>query len=123
MIQEIYTRMPTDTKYNSNILDTHDEVERILTEIRTILGTKHGEVLGDPNFGIDLEQYVFSYGIKKQEILKNLKNQINQYLYYDPDKYTIDLDLNYGKDLVDRSDYAVLDIIINQLKLQGILIK
>ncbi len=123
MIQEIYTRMPTDTKYNPNILDTHDEVERILTEIRTILGTKHGEVLGDPNFGIDLEQYVFSYGIRKQEILKNLKNQIDQYLYYDPEKYTIDLDLNYGKDLVDRSDYAVLDIIINQLKLQGILIK
>lgn len=123
MIREIYCRMPSDTRYNSNMLDTTDEVERILTQIRVILGTKHGEVLGDPNFGIDLEQYVFSYGSKKKDILKEIKAQVNQYLYYDPDKYSIDFDLNYGKDFIDRSDYAVLDIIINQIKLQGILIK
>ena len=100
-----------------------DEVERILTQIRVILGTKNGEVLGDPNFGVDIEQYVFSYGSKKKDIIRDIKNQINMYLYYDQDKYSIDFDLNYGKDFIDRSDYAVLDIIINQIKLQGILIK
>jgi len=123
MIREIYCRMPSDTKYDPDTLDTADEVERILTQIRVILGTKNGEVLGDPNFGVDLEQYVFSYGSKKKDIIRDIKNQINMYLYYDQDKYSIDFDLNYGKDFIDRSDYAVLDIIINQIKIQGILIK
>ena len=67
MIKEIYCRMPSDPNYNGDILTTSDEIERILQQIRVILGTKPGEVLGDPNFGCDLEDYVFAYGLKKEE--------------------------------------------------------
>ena len=76
MIKEIYCRMPSDPKYNGDILSTSDEIERILQQIRVILGTKPGEVLGDPNFGCDLEDYVFAYGLKKQEIIfvQNVQN-------------------------------------------------
>lgn len=114
--------MPSDMKYNGNIISTTDEIERILQQIRVILGTKQGEVLGDPNFGCDLEDYVFTYGLKKDAILTAITSQISRYLYYDHEKYNIEFDLNYGKDHESRSDYAVLDIIINNIKTQGILI-
>lgn len=95
----------------------------MLQQIRVILGTKNGEVLGDPNFGCDLSDYVFQYGVRKEEILSQVKAQILQYLYYDPEKWDIDFDINYGHNLEDRTDYAILDIIINGIKYLGIIVE
>jgi hypothetical protein len=41
---------------------------------------------------------------------------------YDPDKYTIDVDVNFGTSSDKTSDYALIDIKINELKYMGIMI-
>src|SRR5574344_2142151 len=108
MIQEIYCRIPSDIQYKLQI-ECKNELEAILQRIRVILGTKPGQVLGDYSFGIDLDQYIFQYGIPTDNIKNTLTNLIVKYAQIDTDKYN-------------KSDYAVIDIIINQIKLMGVLV-
>jgi hypothetical protein len=87
-----------------------------------ILGTVPGEVLGSPAFGINIKQYLFNYSIDKDTIRDIINNAFSNYLMYDPDKYTIDVDVNFGTSSDKTSDYALIDIKINELKYMGIMI-
>lgn len=113
--------MPSDSNYVP-ILDTNNEIEQILQRCRVILGTRPGEVLGDYSFGIKLEDYVFSMTFDKDELRNLIIQAINTYANPWPSKYTIDCDVNYGHDHNSRSDYAIIDIIINQKKYMGVIV-
>lgn len=112
--------MPSDIKYVKGKLTTTDEVEQIVQQIKVILGTKPGEVLGDPTFGFDLEECLFQFGVSKERILQQIRDQVFRYLVYNDAKWEIDFELNFGHDIDNHSDYAVLDILINQYKVSGI---
>lgn len=121
MIHEIYCRMPTDSKYVSK-LETTNEIEQILQRIRVILGTNKGDVLGDFGFGCDIKKYIFSMDMDTDELQDYIETQIMQYANIDTTKYTISVKVSYGKDHYNRSDYAVVDIYINQNKYMGVVI-
>lgn len=121
MIHEIYCRMPTDSKYVSK-LETTNEIEQILQRIRVILGTSKGDVLGDFGFGCDIKKYIFSMDMDTDELQDYIETQIMQYANIDTSKYTISVKVSYGKDRYNRSDYAVIDIYINQNKYMGVVI-
>lgn len=121
MIKEIYCRLPIDTNYKK-VIECPNEEEEILQQIRVILGTKPGQVLGAPGFGINLEDYLFSFTFNQDEVQSLLTSLINTYLDLDTNKYSVKVKVNYGKDHYNKSDYAVIDIIINQEKTMGILV-
>lgn len=121
MTKEIYCRIPADVQYKAQ-LECDSELETILQQIRVILGTKKGEVLGNYSFGINLEEYLFQYNANTETIKNELSEMINQYLSYDQNKWNVSVDVNYGKDYYNKSDYAVVDIIINQRKVMGVLV-
>lgn len=121
MTKEIYCRIPSDVQYKPQI-ECDSELETILQQIRVILGTKKGEVLGNYTFGINLEDYLFQYNVNTEIIRNELSEMINQYLAYDTNKWNVSVDVNYGKDYYNKSDYAVVDIIINQRKVMGVLV-
>lgn len=122
MIKEIYCKLPSDLNYQSKI-ETTDELEQILQQIRVVLGTKRGQVLGSYNFGIDLQQYLFNYNQSQAQILYNVNTTLAQWVKFDEKKYTVYADVAFGKNNNDdTSDYAVIDIIVNQNKCLGILV-
>lgn len=121
MVKEIYCRMPSDINYFP-ILDTSDELEQILQRVRVVLGTKPGEVLGDPTFGIDLESYVFSMSFSPETLQTMLTNYINNYVQLGAQRYSLRCEVNYGHDVSTVSDYAVIDIYVNEQKALGIVV-
>lgn len=121
MLKEIYCRIPSDVNYKEQI-ECDNEIETILQQIRVILGTVPGQVLGSETFGIDLEQFLFQYGVDTDTIKSTLNDLIIKYLVIDQNKYTVTVDVNYGQDRYNKSDYAVIDININQSKMMGILV-
>lgn len=122
-IREIYCKLPTEKNYKFQI-ESVDEVDNILQQIRMMLGTQPGEVLGSPNFGLDLSQFLFEYNIPKNEIKTLLNQQISNYIVYDTNKWTITTDIKYGKELGgENEEYAIIDIYINDVKLLGIIIE
>lgn len=120
MISEIYVRDENDPNYIPNMLEFKDEVESIITQIRMIIGTVPGEVFGSPEFGFDIEEYIFRTRYDAGRISELLDEQLNTYLKHS-DNTTVQVGINFG-DSGRGYDYAVLDIYINGQKTLGFLI-
>lgn len=111
MLREIYTRPSNDPQYEENTLETRTELDAVLAKVRMILGTTHGEVLGDYNLGIDLERIVFTTKASSTALEQEIADQISRYLNY-TGKYTVTPKVRFGHH-TDGYDYAVIDIYVN----------
>ena len=75
-MREIYNRDPNDLTYNPYQLEVTDLVEICIGQLKMVLLTNRGEVLGDPDFGLNLEELVFSLGLSES----TLRQQLDLYL-------------------------------------------
>lgn len=121
MIHEIYCKLPTDLDYKPQVEST-DEATNLLQQIKVVLGTKPGEVLGNPLFGCDIEKYLFTMNFNKEELTQIIKNEIYQYVVYDNSRWKLDVDVYFGHNSDDAYEYALIDIIINEKKCLGIIV-
>lgn len=120
MIRELYIRDESDPNYEPDRLEFSDEVESAITQLRMIIGTVPGDVFGSPDFGFDIEEYIFKTKLSAGEIKEKLNEQLEIYLKLSSNiKMTVDL--NFG-DSGKGWDYAILDIYINGKKTLGFLI-
>lgn len=120
MIKEIYTRSPEDPNYTFGAYETEDAIEQIITKIRMILGTRQGQVLGDINFGVSIEDLVFQTRINKFELEDKIRKQIFSYIS-EASEYQIDPKVSFGR--AEGYDYCMIDFFINNTKAIGVLIK
>jgi hypothetical protein len=119
-IQDLYIRNTSDPNYVYGIISHDDPIESIISKIKVILGTKQGQLLGDVNFGVSIEDLVFQTRINKFELEKKIRNQIYQYID-ETAKYKIDLSVSFGK--AEGYDYCIIDFLINGQKTFGIMVK
>ena len=120
MIKEIYIRDKSDPNFEEGIVDFENDVESTITQIRVLLGTKEGDVLGNNTFGIDLEYLVFNTVKNSLDIQSLVADKIRSYVI--PGKnITIDTDVRFG-DSGNGYDYAIIDIILNGRKALGLLV-
>lgn len=75
---EIYNRDPSDPSYKENIVDITQPVEICIGQLKMLLLTNKGEVLGDPKFGLNLEELVFNFELSE----KTLRDEIHKGLTY-----------------------------------------
>ena len=120
MIKEIYTRSTNDPYYDENILEYNNTVESILSQIRMILGTEPGNVLGDYGFGVNIRDLVFKPRFNKGYIEDMINNQISKYIGHDTG-YKISVSISFFKQ-PDGTDGGLIDIYLNKVKVQGFLI-
>jgi len=82
---EIYNRDPGDYGYKKDILETTDPIEICIGQIKMLLLTNKGEDLGDPGFGIGLDDLVFNLELSETSIQKEINFQLQTYcpLFYD----------------------------------------
>ena len=123
MIQEIYIGIPNTNQYKEKTIEITDDIETILQRIRKVLGTRKGIVLGDTDFGMNIEDYLFDMNFSEEKIRKEILYQIAKYVSPTVGPmYSIDVKVNFGKNTVEGYDYMVIDIYINQQKLLGFLV-
>lgn len=119
MIIDLYTRSIEDPNYIP-IFEHSNPIEAIVTKIKMILGTTPGSVLGNPGFGVGVEDLVFQTKINKFDLENKIKSQINEYLS-ESSSYQIEPKVSFGK--ADGYDYCLIDIYINDNKTIGLLVK
>ena len=66
--RELYMRPPDDPAYKDGILEVSEEIEILLNQIKMILLTDQGDVLGAPDFGMSLEDMLFSFDANEYAI-------------------------------------------------------
>ena len=120
MIRDLYIRSADDPNYQYGILEHSDAIESIITKVKVLLGTRQGQVLGDLNFGLGIEDLIFETRINKIQLEEKIKSQITQYISETKD-FNIRPAVSFGK--ADGYDYCVIDIFINDQRVIGILVK
>ena len=120
MLKEIYTRNSTDPKFNDEILEHSDELENLLGQIRMIMYTKQGDVLGDTNFGFNLEDQLFLFELNANDIKNKLMEMIQNYCP-DARKYNLSIEVQFFKGSV--RDACLIDILVDNQKMIGVLVK
>lgn len=120
MVQEIYIKSPEDPNYRYGVFSHSDPIESIISKIRMILGTTQGQVLGDLNFGVGIEDLIFETRINKLELEEKILKQIQQYIS-ESSRFKIEPIVSFGK--ADGYDYCVIDFYINDEKSIGVLVK
>jgi len=110
MISEIYAKLPDDVTFQEDFIIHSDVYESILQKVRMILFTNRGEILGDPNFGVSLTEYVFALNASNQTIKKEIEEQISHYI---PEALYIDISVNVTFRQENFQDVCYIDIRID----------
>jgi hypothetical protein len=120
MIKDIYIRNPEDPNFKFGVLEHTDAIESILSKIKMLMGTRPGQIVGDLNFGLGIEDLIFETKINKNHLEEQIKVQFDQYISETKD-FKITPQVSFGK--ADGYDYAVIDIFINDERVIGLLVK
>ena len=119
MLKDIYAIPEEEPRYKENILEISDELDEIIQQVDMILFTNKGDVLCMPEFGVNLEQYLFNTTFNTVQIKNIIMNQIRNFIYLDG-SYDVDVDVNFVK--WDFNIAMIVDLNINNKKVASYLV-
>lgn len=80
-MKDFYFRPVEDPNYKTDIFESTNDIENTISQVRMTLLTRKGEVLGEPNFGLDVTKYLFEFEGYPIDILeKEAADQIQNYV-------------------------------------------
>lgn len=121
MARDIYMRDPdTDPNYKSGILEVSDEIEMLIAELKMLLYTNRGEVLGAPDFGANLEEHLFNFGLNEYSLKTMLKDQTLKFIPRSIN-YAVEFDVKFARGTV--RDMCLIDIYINNNPAFGVIVR
>jgi phage baseplate assembly protein W len=107
--REIYMRSPEDPNYKKNLLEVSDEIEMLITQIKMILLTDQGDILGAPDFGMSLETLLFTFDANAFSIEQKLKSQMLKFCPL-ANRYDVRFEVKFFKGTV--QDIGLIDVFI-----------
>lgn len=119
MLRDIYAIPEEEPRYKDNAIEITSELDEIIQQVDMILFTNKGDVLCMPEFGCNLERYLFDTSYNESVIRQIIMDQINTYIYLDG-SYTVDVDVNFVK--WDFNVAMIVDLNINNKKVASYLV-
>ena len=58
---ELYIKAIGDPNFDADQLQADEDIQMLLTQIETLIFTNKGDVLGNPDFGLNIDDYVYSF--------------------------------------------------------------
>ena len=118
MAVDIYFKVEEYPYYDPNQIEVDESLENFLQQLEMIITTPKGSVLGDPNFGIDLDSYLWNFNVGSSPIKQEILTQINEYVDYDViDSIPYDIEVSFLKG--DVWDTVIVDVTIDGTKVAG----
>jgi hypothetical protein len=115
---DIYLRPQQDPNYNSNFIEVQDELSIFIQMIEMILVTVPGEILGEPNLGVNLEGFLWNPNITVGTIKNEITAQIRRYCIYSESSIPVKIDVSFIRG--DLTDGILVDIIVDGTKVLGV---
>lgn len=110
MLKEIYAIPSGEKRYRNDVVELSNELDVIIQQVDLLLFTNKGEVLLMPDFGCNLEQYLFETSYNESMIKSIIMNQIQNFIYL-KGTYSVDVDVSFVK--WDFNVAMVIDLKIN----------
>ena len=81
-------------------MEIDGDISEIMIQLETLLFTSKGSVLGDPDFGLNLDDYVYSFRYNDNMLVGVVSDAIDKYVPLSK-KYNVDVTVDFT-DEVDR---------------------
>lgn len=107
-LRDLYIRKEDEPGFDQDRLEVFDELESTIQQIKMTLFTRKGEVLGEPNFGVEVERYLFEFSIDPFGIKQDATDQINAYVSGARKKNITVSPASYQDDKVGREIFVLL---------------
>jgi phage baseplate assembly protein W len=91
---ELYIKAIGDPNFRADQMQVDEDIQLILTQIETLLFTAKGSVMGSPDFGLNLEDYVYSFMYNNDMIKGVVSNAISEYIPLST-KYNVNVEVDY----------------------------
>jgi hypothetical protein len=109
--RDFYIGYEGHPKFTVNKIITDDLIRVIIQKYEMLIFTNKGELLGDPNFGADLERLLYETKISAPAVRSIIIDQINEYI---PELK----DVNYQLDVTFEEDpERYQDVMVVEFKL------
>jgi hypothetical protein len=115
---DFYTRREDQSMYVNDILEVDDEISLLIEQIENVLFTRKTQVIGQKNFGLNLEELLFSLRRNEAELKTTMLQQIYDYCPLAA-KYKVDVAVIFQK--AATRDVAYIDIYINDRRTFGVI--
>ena len=79
-IRDFNIRGKNHPKYSSTRVMEDRTIEFVVQKLENLLFTNRGDVLGDPDFGANLEYYLWTTNVPVAKIENEIRSQIEQYI-------------------------------------------
>lgn len=112
-----------DIKLNDNVLNGIQEsspLRSLIDQLTMLFFTTPGDVLGQPEMGLNLKQYLFELNFSNFEVERYIKRQIDAFIYWSK-FFQIDVKVKLIKG--DINDVGFVDVAINGINSIGVYIK
>ena len=119
MARDIYMRDPEDPNYKPGILEVSDEIQMLISQIKMILFTNKGEVMGAPEFGVNLEEQLFTLSKNEYAIKGVLQDQVMAFCEL-ANKYPVSFNIKFAKG--NTRDMCIINVLIDGTKTFGVLV-
>jgi len=77
---ELYIKAIGDPNFDPDQLQVDEDIALILTQIENLLFTVKGDVMGEPEFGLNLEDYVYSFMYNDTMLQGVVKEAISRWI-------------------------------------------
>jgi phage baseplate assembly protein W len=114
---ELYVKTIEDPGHDENQIHTNNEISQLITQIETMLFTTKGSVLGEPDFGADLETLIYELDANEAQVGALINQQLEMYIPLS-EKYDTDVNITFQRGEI--RDVANLNIIIDGQYLVGV---
>ena len=119
-MKDFYFREPDDPNHIEDATEVSDELELLVMQIKMMLMTGKGEVLGSMGFGGDIPNHLFDLRYDPDNMMASLTHQIKTYSEI-ARGYNIALKLKKVPDGKYR-DTGIIDVTINGKSFFGMII-
>lgn len=116
---DFYVRVKGDPNYDANKVHSESELAQLIGQIETMLFTNKGDVLGDPEFGANLEDLIYSLTYNESQIAAVIETQMDRYIPL-ADKYNVQTTVEFYRGEV--RDIAQINIEIDSKYQVGVYI-
>lgn len=94
MTTDIYAIPEEERRYKDNVVELKNPLDILIQQIDLLLFTNKGEVLLMPEFGCNLEEYLFETFYNANSIKNIIMDQIRTYII-NPYNYNIDVNVQF----------------------------
>jgi len=106
---ELYTKVLGDPNYRNDQLQVDEEMSMMLTQIETLLFTTKGDVMGSEGFGMNLEDYVYSFMYNDSMIKGVISGGIKEHIPLS-NKYPVKVDVEFTSETERNVVYVSISI-------------